>query len=80
MCGYVALVVPMYPHAIARLRMHHPRPLDNFSSPQIQKKQKRNEETKHHINIRNTLAVSHITFMQDSQRVGLPNPSNQDWD
>lgn len=26
----------------------------------------------------NTLAVSHITFVQDSQRVGLPNPSNQD--
>lgn len=80
MCGYVALVVPMQPHAIARLWMHHPRPLDTSSSPQIQKKQKRNEEKKHHINIRNTLAVSHITFMQDSQRVGLPNPSNQDWD
>lgn len=41
MCGYVALVVPMYPHAIARLRMHHPRHLGNSSSPQIQKKNKK---------------------------------------
>lgn len=35
--GHIALVVPMQSHAIARLRMHHPRPHDNFSSPQIQK-------------------------------------------
>ena len=80
MCGYVELVVPMYPHAIARLRMHHPRPLGTSSSPHKTSETKRNEEKKHQINISNTLAVSRITVMQDSQRVGLPNPSNQDWD
>lgn len=77
-CGHIALVVPMRPHATARLRMHHPQTLDTFSSPHKTSETKRNEEKKHQINIGNTLAVSNITFMQDSQRVGLPNPFNQD--
>lgn len=64
MCGYVALVVPMYPHAIARLRMHHPRPLDNFSSPQIQKN--KNEMKKR--NIRLTLGILLILLLVQSCR------------
>ena len=73
-CGHIALVVPMCPHAPTRLRKHHPRPLGTSSSPHKTSEQKRNEEKKHHINIRNTLAVFCGVFCVCIYKSSLPKP------
>lgn len=55
-CGHIALVVPMQPHATARLRMHHPQTLDTFSS--YTKHQNKNEMKK-----RNIILTSEILLL-----------------